>query len=49
MVPEAGGFEALMTGARQRAADDDALLDDMGRVLDSFYAFYSGPAKEKGE
>lgn len=46
-IPEAGGFEALMTGARQRAADDDALLDDMGRVLDSFYAFYSGPAKEK--
>ncbi len=48
-VPEAGGFEALMTGARQRAADDDALLDDMGRVLDSFYAFYSGPGKEKGK
>ena len=48
-VPEASGFEALMTGARQRAADDDALLDDMGRVLDSFYAFYSGPAKEKGK
>lgn len=46
-VAEAGGFEALMTGARQQAADDDALLDDMGRVLDSFYAFYSGPAKEK--
>ncbi len=49
VVPEASGFEALMTGARQRAADDDALLDDMGRVLDSFHAFYSGPAKEKGK
>ena len=48
-VPEASGFEALMTGARQQAADDDALLDDMGRVLDSFHAFYSGPAKEKGK
>jgi hypothetical protein len=48
-MPEAGGFEALMTGARQRAADDDALLDDMGRALDSLYAFYSGPAKEHGK
>jgi len=46
-IAEASGFEALMTGARQRAADDDALLDDMSRVLDSFYAFYSGPAKGK--
>jgi hypothetical protein len=47
IVPEAGGFEALMTGARQRAADDDALLEDMGRTLDSLYSFYSGPAKER--
>jgi hypothetical protein len=46
-VPEAGGFEALMTSARQRAADDDALLEDMSRTLDSLYAFYSGPPKEK--
>src|SRR5882762_8487901 len=29
MVAEAGGFEALMTGARQRAAGDDALLEQM--------------------
>ena len=47
-VPEAGGFEALMTGARQRADDDDALLTEMSGVLDSLYAFYNRPApKEK--
>ena len=46
-VPEAAGFEALMTSARQRAADDDALLRDMSPTLDSLYAFYSGPSKEK--
>ena len=43
-VPEASGLEALMTGARQRAADDDALLQQMSPMLDSLYAFYSGPA-----
>jgi hypothetical protein len=42
IVPEAGGFEALMTSARQHAKDDDALLADMSRTLDSLYAFYSG-------
>jgi hypothetical protein len=40
-VPEASGFEALMSGARQYAADDDQLLEQMRPVLDSFYAFYS--------
>jgi hypothetical protein len=43
-IPEASGLEALMTGARQSAADDDQLLDLMGPALDSFYAFYSGGA-----
>jgi hypothetical protein len=48
VVPEASGFEALMTGARQRVADDDALLEEMARTLDSLYAFYAGlPAKRK--
>jgi hypothetical protein len=28
-VPEAIGFEAVMTGARQRASDDDQLLDEI--------------------
>ena len=49
VVSEASGFEALMTGARERAADDDALLQEMGPVLDSLHAFYrgaGGPAKK---
>lgn len=45
-VPEASGFEALMSAARQRGVDDDHLLDEMGRVLDSFYDFYSGSSKK---
>lgn len=48
VVAEASGFEAMMTGARQRAADDDALLAEVSGVLDSLYAFYNRPApKEK--
>jgi hypothetical protein len=42
-VPEAAGFEALMTGARQRAVDDDALLQQMTPALDSLHAFYAAP------
>jgi hypothetical protein len=44
-VPEAIGFEAVMAGARQRASDDDQLLDEMGRVLDSLYAHFVSSAK----
>jgi hypothetical protein len=40
-VPEAIGFEAIMAGARERAADDDDLLDVMSRVLDSMYAHFA--------
>jgi len=40
VVPEASGFEAMMAGARQRTADDDELLAEMSRVLDSLHAFY---------
>jgi len=39
-VPEAAGFEAVMTGARERLEDDDALLAEMSSVLDSFYAHF---------
>jgi hypothetical protein len=39
-VPEAIGFEAVMTGARERLADDDALLAEMSGVLDSLYAHF---------
>jgi hypothetical protein len=47
VVPEASGFEALMAGARQRTADDDELLAEMSRALDSLYAFYREAATKK--
>lgn len=43
-VPEASGFEAVMSGARERIADDDALLAEMGAVLDSLYAHFQRDA-----
>ncbi len=39
-VPEAIGFEAILKGAVQRFPDDDALLQEIGSVLDSFYAHF---------
>lgn len=39
-VPEAKGFEAVMSGARERLTDDDALLAEMRAVLDSLYAHF---------
>lgn len=40
-VPEAAGFEAMLAGACQRAADDDQLLAGISGVLDSLYAHFS--------
>lgn len=40
-VPEASGFEAMMTGARQNARDDDDLLGKMSVVLDALYQHFS--------
>lgn len=42
VVPEATGFEAVISGARQRGLDDDRLLEEMSRVLDSLYAHFNG-------
>ena len=39
-VPEAIGFEAVLTGARERLPDDDALLAEIGSTLDSLYAHF---------
>lgn len=39
-VPEAMGFEAMLTGARERLPDDDSLLAEISVALDSFYAHY---------
>jgi hypothetical protein len=44
-VPEAIGFEAVMAGARERIADDDALLAEMSNVLDSLYAHFQRQAQ----
>ena len=43
-VAEASGFEAVMAGARERLADDDALLVEMSAVLDSLYAHFEREA-----
>lgn len=39
-VPEGAGFEAMLAGARARLADDDALLAEVGSVLDSLHAHF---------
>jgi len=39
-VPEAAGFEAVMTGARERLEDDDALLAEISSVLDSLVVHF---------
>lgn len=44
-TPEASGFEAVLAGARKRWPDDDVLLADIGGVLDSLHAHFSGSRK----
>ncbi|MPT37009.1 MAG: hypothetical protein E2603_00510 [Achromobacter sp.] len=44
-APEAAGFEAMLAGARKRLPDDDALLAEVGTVLDSLYAYFSSGRK----
>jgi hypothetical protein len=39
-VPEAAGFEAILTGVRASCADDDQILLAMMPVLDAFYAAF---------
>jgi hypothetical protein len=47
-VPEAVGFEAVLAGARERLDDDDALLAEIGTVLDSLYAHFGrDPSRAK--
>jgi hypothetical protein len=43
-VPEAKGLEAVMSGARERLTDDNALLAEMSTVLDSLYAHFQREA-----
>jgi hypothetical protein len=42
-VAEAAGFEAILTGARERCATDDELLGSMSQVLDDLYAAFRNP------
>lgn len=42
-VPEAAGFAAIMTGAREQQPNDDKLLQAMSAVLDALYAGYGEP------
>lgn len=44
-VAEASGFEAMLSGARQRAADDDHLLAEISPVLDALYIHFSNDPK----
>ncbi|AIO65019.1 chromate resistance protein ChrB domain-containing protein [Burkholderia oklahomensis] len=46
-VPEAVGFEAVMAGTRQRAENDDQLLEQMGAVLDALYAYFASNGKSE--
>ena len=39
-VAAAGGFEAMLDGARRRTSDDDQLLAEMSLTLDSLYVHY---------
>jgi hypothetical protein len=39
-TPEAMGFEAILKGASQRLPDDNALLQEIGGVLDSLHAHF---------
>lgn len=49
-VPEAAGFEAMLGGVRQRVADDDQLMLEIGAVLDALYVHFSGePQTARGK
>ncbi len=43
-ISEADGFAAILTGARARCRDDNALLKTMATVLDDMYHSFSQPA-----
>ena len=40
-VAEAAGFEAILTGARERCSDDNTFLSEISRTLDDLYLAYS--------
>ncbi|MRV76460.1 hypothetical protein GJ700_32590 [Duganella sp. FT92W] len=48
-VAEAAGFEAMLSGARRRAKNDDQLLAEMSAVLDALHAHFSEHAAPDGD
>ena len=46
-IPEAVGFEAVMTGAKQRGLSDDEMLAEMSVVLDSLLAHFAASDKTR--
>jgi hypothetical protein len=40
-VAESAGFEAMLTGARERYPDDDALFSEVTQILDCLYIAYT--------
>ena len=46
-VAEAAGFEAILTGARERCGSDDDFLSDLSRVLDDLYSAFSQTAIQR--
>jgi len=45
-VPEAAGFAAIVSGARELQPDDDGLLEQVSPVLDSLYRAYASSENE---
>ncbi|GAB2841001.1 chromate resistance protein [Pseudoduganella ginsengisoli] len=43
-VAEAAGFEAMLSGARRRAKNDDQLLAEISTVLDALYSHFASDA-----
>lgn len=46
-VPEAGGFVAMLSGARQRCRDDDELMSHAGTMLDFLYEAYAANGPDR--
>ncbi len=46
-VAEAAGFEAMLSGIRQRVVNDDQLLHETAPVLDALYAHFSNESQSQ--
>jgi len=49
LVAEAAGFEAMLSGARRHARNDDQLLAEMSGVLDALYLHFGGECEAEEE